>query len=79
MMAVEFFLILLGAFLLGCLIVEIILPYFCLFTNMPISATAIWTELALYFLILVLFSLLLLIWPLVYFKTTDFCHAVPDC
>ena len=72
MMAVEFFLILLGAFLLGCLIVEIILPYFCLFTNMPISATAIWTELALYFLILVLFSLLLLIWPLVYFKRQTF-------
>ncbi len=72
MMAVEFFLILLGAFLVGCLIVEIILPYFCHFTDMPISATAIFSELILYFLILALFSLLLLIWPLAYLKRQTF-------
>ena len=72
MMAVEFFLILLGAFLVGYLIVEIILPYFCHFTDMPISATAIFSELILYFLILALFSLLLLIWPLAYLKRQTF-------
>ena len=72
MLCTEFLFILFGAFLIGCLTIELIMPVYLEFTGMEEFSFAIWGELTLYFLSIVAFSFVLLIWPLYYIRNKSF-------
>ena len=71
-MSVEFLMILFGAFVIGCLSMEVLMPIYLEFTEIQEYSYATWLELIGYFALMVIISQLLLLWPLYYIRRRAF-------
>ena len=75
-MSIEFLLILLGAFALGCMAIEILMPYYLDFAGIEEYSYQIWIELIGYFGLIVVISEILLLWPLFYIRRHSLSEAI---
>ena len=75
-MSIEFLLILFGAFALGCMAIEILMPYYLDFAGIEEYSYQIWIELIGYFGLIVVISEILLLWPLFYIRRHSLSEAI---